>query len=227
MELPNFQIPKLIDIIVKNPIYLIGFLIILVISVIMISLYFSVKPEKRILYLSEAERIGDFLPIKEMTTTSLITKKAKQVLRFFRNTNAYNVNFGKKNMTLWIGKKGTGYTFRPKSTPKGKAIKIGTLWEGLQTIWDEKLCNELKPIYKEPLMKSDIFICVELESGLTPKGLPDMSEKQIYNDADLGMANLIGSRVREALGKEDWVRNGGFIAVGVALTLLCYQMGIL
>lgn len=227
MELLDFKIPNLIDILVKNPIYAIGFLVIILVVVIMISMYRSFKPEKWILYLSESERIGAFLNIREITTRALKTRSGKENLTFFRNTNAYNVARGKKNVTLWLGKRGTAYTMKPHSTPKGKAIKIGSLWEGLQSLWDEKLCNDLKPEYKEPLMKSDFFIAVELEEGLTPKGLPTISEKEVYDEADEGMANLIGRRVRDEIGREDWIRNGGFVAIGCAVTLLLYQLGIL
>lgn len=216
--------PKFIDIIMSNPTLFIGFVCILFIGILLFIFYQNVKPEKRVLYCSEGEKIGEELSVSLLTPRSIKTEGNKRFIRF---SDAINFKVGRKNVTTWWGKRGTAYTFKPATTPKGKAVKIGSIWEAICGIIGEEKADKIEQTIKEQFMTSDVFVTVELERGFTPSGLPQITEEDVYTEANLGMADLIGRRIRESIHKEDWLKYGGFIAMGIASTLLLYQLGII
>ncbi len=208
----------------NQPIVTLGLVAILVAIAILVITLGTMTPKRQVLYLSESERLGEFLPIKRMTPKSLYCTDNK---RFKRRAVAFTVKQGRRTLTLWLAKRGSAYTFKPASTPKGKATKIGTIFEALETIWSKELIDKLENKYRDPLLKSEIFVTVELEAGYTPDGLPALDEAGVHTEANENMADLVGTRIKDALRREDWIRNFGLVGIGVALALAAIQMGIM
>lgn len=209
--------------ITNNPIITVGVIFLVIVLVFGYIFYRSIMPERQILYLSEEERTGDFLTIEDTTPNILHAEGNK---KFIRNTLAYTVKEGMKTITLSLGKRGTAYTFRTASTPRGKAEKIGSLWDGLKSVWNEKEWEAINPELKQKLMNSEIFVTVELESGQTPEGSIKLSEDDIFTEANKRMAQLIGEGIKDSFSAEDWIRNGALIGSGVALLAVAQMMGI-
>lgn len=208
----------------NQPIVTLGLIAILVAIAILVITLGTMTPKKQVLYLSESERLGEFLPIQKMTPESLYCKDNK---RFKRRSVSFTVKQGRRTLTLWLAKRGSAYTFAPASTPKGKAKKIGTIIEALETIWSKELIDKLENKYRDPLMKSEIFVTVELEAGYTPDGLPALGEEGVHTEANENMADLVGTRIKEALRREDWIRNMGLCGIGAAAVLIAQNMGLM
>lgn len=208
----------------NQPIVTIGFVAILLAVVIMVITLGTLTPKKQVLYLSESERLGDFLPIQKTTPKSLHCKGNK---RFIRRAVAFTVKQGRRTLTLWLAKRGSAYTFKPSSTPKGKSVKIGSIYDALETIWSKKLLENLEKEYRDPLLTSNIFVTVELEAGYTPDKLPAISEEGVHTEANENMAELVGTRIKEALIREDWIRNIGLMGIGGVLVFVAQALGLI
>lgn len=216
----------LLDTILKfilNPLFIAAF-----ISLIGITVYFFYKSpvpkNKSILYFSESDRVLQELKIKELTINSLKTADNK---KFIRNSIAYTWDKGGKHIQTWIAKRGTAYTFKPSDTQKGKAQILGTLWNSLEGILGKDLVDQFSQEVKDLLRDSQVFVTVELEGGTKPSSKhPNLDEKDVYSESNQDMAALIGSRVKQQLSKEDWIRNVGLVACGVALTFLAHSLGL-
>lgn len=216
-------ISKMIGSVANNPLITIGLIFLVVIGALGILFYKSIMPENQVLYLSESERIGEFLTIKDSTPN---LHHAEGNKKFIRNTLAYQIKIGMKTITLSLGKRGTAYTFTPASTPKGKAKKIGSLWDGLKSVWNEDEWEKINPELKQKLMNSEVFVTVDLEAGQTPEGLPKLTEDDIFTEANKQMAALIGEGIKASFSAEDWIRNSALIGTGVALLAVAQLMGI-
>lgn len=179
-------------------------------------------PSKEVLYFSEAERLLDILKVIELTAKQI---KCEGNIRFIRRTLAYLCYKMGRPVTTWLGKRGYGYAFKPEDTPPGKAIKVGSIYDGVVNILGEDIVNKMLPEHIKSLKDSIIFVTVELER--TDEKLPAITETDVYNESNINMANLVGERIANALAREDWLRNAGLVAVGIALTLVAQSMGIL
>jgi len=179
----------------------------------------------RILYFSETELIGSELSVKKITPKRLLTKDK----RFFRiaGTRAYNFRIRRKNVLTWLGKVSTAYLFKPATTPEGKAEKIGSFYDGLVTILGESVVKLMKPEHLDKCIRSELFVTVNLGEGYTPEGLPVIDETGMYTEQDREMARMLGKGLKEGFRKEDWIRNGGLIGLGIALTFILQNLGIL
>ena len=178
-----------------------------------------------IYYFSETERLLEHLSIIDMTPKALKTNDNK---KFMRNAPAYTIRSRRGGgETIWLGKRGTAYTFKPKTTPKGKAVKVGSLWDGLTSIISDDLVASIKDEVKNKLIESEIFVTVELESGLTPDDMPSMTEEDVNTEANMGMANLIGLGIRSMIQKEDYIKYAGLVGLGIALAFVLDALGIL
>lgn len=241
-----------IDNILQNPLALVvGFNIIIAIAGIGIIIVKRLKVKHTVLYFSEGERLYEELPVDAISPLSLFS--IKRGMRFIRTGVSYKNRLG--NEVVWLAKRGTGYLFdlvgntitvdvpvlNDDGTPKMDgdsnpvmtteerkvAKKLGTLWEGLTAILGEDLVDDFTDEQKVKLMNPEIILTVELEHGSIPyAGLPKLDENDIKNENSTRMSALIFSGVKEAL-KEDWVRAGGLIGIGVALTLVAQQLGVL
>lgn len=208
----------------NQPIVALGLTAILLSVIIMVITLGTMTPKKQVLYLSESERLGDFLPVTNLTPKSAECRKDNK--RFFRNANAYTVRLGRRILTLWLGKRGTAYTFKPADTPEGKAVKIGSIYDALKTIWSEELLNKLEKNYRDPLLTSEIFVTVDLEKGLTPEGRTPVEEEDVFTESNQNMAGLVGTKVKEALQREDWIRNFGLMGIGGVIVFVCQALGL-
>lgn len=208
----------------NEPIVALGVMALLFALFILFISFRTFQPSQEVLYFSEAERLCEPLIVTELTPKSIRTKGNK---RFFRNAIAFNVKRGRRIVTTWLAKRGTAYTFKPAGTPKGKAKKLGSIYEALESIWSKELLEKLAKEYRDPLMISDIFVTVELEAGFTPTGFTAATEEDVFTEANQNMAELVGSRIKEALRREDWIRNAGLAGIGAAGVLIAQNLGIL
>lgn len=193
--------------------------------VLSFAVYSKYKPENWVFNFSEVERKFRMHKITRLEPRSLHSEKDNK--RFIRNASAWNGVINGKAITLWVSKLATAYCFELEDTPEGKAKKIGTLWDGLKGVLGEDLIEGFKQEIKDKLMKSKVFITVELEKGFQDEDLPKMDETDILDDANKNMANLIGSRIKSILHKEDWIRNVGLMGIGATAILLGQQLGII
>lgn len=241
-----------IDNILQNPLALvIGFNIIIAIAGIGLIVVKRLKIKHIVLYFSEGERLYESLTVDAVTSLSLFC--VKRGLRFIRTGVSYKNRLG--NEVVWLAKRGTGYLFdlkgstitvdvpvlddagkpvlnddgTPQMTTEEKKVakKLGTLWEGLTAILGEDLVEDFSDEQKVKLMNPDILLTVELEGGSAPySGLPKLDEVDIKNENSSRMSNLMFSGIKDALA-EDWLRAGGLVGIGVALTLVAQQLGVL
>jgi len=190
------------------------------------------KLNMRVHYFADVERLVKPLKVKELTPQNVVTDDDKQ---FWRRAKSWLWKDGNKTLVVFLGKVGKGITYRLERNPvkKGKVMleKIGSLYDGLVHCLNVKENNELTsqtftPESLELLKKSEIFVCVDLETD--PSDVPtDFNEETAIQDATKHMANLIGEKIRQSLAREDWIRNVGLIGIGVAITLVAQQMGIM
>lgn len=186
-------------------------------------LYIQIKPTQRVLYFSEEEHRGEEFKVKRVTPAFLYSKKGKDEYRFIRFRDAYAFNIGMKNVSRWLGKKGTAYA---KKLQSGKVGEF-TLWNVMRSVWGDEVCNALVDEQKQKLIESEVMITVDLEEGTTPQGLKDRSEIYIKKESDEEMAKMFGLEVSKEFNKEDWIRTIALIGCGAALTYIAQAMGIL
>lgn len=193
----------------------------------------KVRVKMKIFHFSENERLYDIYNVDAFSPNSLYSNKEKK--RFIRKAPSYKSRVG--NTIMWLAKRGTAYLFRLEDSNKtvinedGEkenkqvAIKIGTLWEGLQAILGAELCEQFETNVKERLMNPEVFITVELESGKTPDGLPDITEDDVYNETAARMSALIFSGIKEAM-KEDYMKIILTLGCGIGLCLVLIRLGV-
>jgi len=186
-------------------------------------LWLQLKPEKKILYLSEDENLGEEMNIKRMTPAHLYSKKKKDLYRFIRFREAYNFTIGLKNVTRWLAKKGTAFTQHLETGDVGPF----TLFDIMKVVWSEETIEALKDEQKQKLIKSEIPITVRLESKKEPEDYEPMSEIYITEEEDAEMARLFGENVRKELHREDWIRTIALVGCGIALAYVAQAMGLL
>lgn len=208
----------------SNPMIQLGLVAITFICVLAYALYKKYKPEFWVLNFDEGGRKIKHYEIWKQEPRSL---KGKENTRFVRNKGTWNWDLNGKTITCCLSKLATAYCFDPEGTPKGKAKRIGSLWDALKGIWGDEECDKLNEELKEPLMQSKIFVTVDIEGGFTPKGLPKMDERDVFDDANQNMAQLIGSTIKHILDKEDWVKNAGLIAMGGLGLVILQTLGVL
>jgi len=229
--------------ILSNPLNLIiGINVIIVIAGIGTMLLKRLRVSTTVYYFSEGERLYEPIRIDVLSPKSLYA--TKRDMRFIRTGTAYKNRIG--NQIIWLAKRGTAYLFRLEQPNLDREIevigedgektsiverkpvakKLGTLWEGLKLILSEELIDQFTTDVKEKLMNPEILLTVELEDGSEPLGLPKMDEKDIYDENSARMSQLIFSGVKEAMS-EDWVRAMGLIAMGVAVTLVAQNLGLM
>ncbi len=219
------SIQKMFSNFFTSPLITMGLVALLFLIIFAYALVSSTRPGKRVYSFSETERLCEVYEVLETFPTILKTEQNK---KFIRNNLAYNMKEGWKNVTMWLGKRGTAYTFTTEKTPEGKAKKIGSLFDGIRSCLPDDYVASIPAEHIESMKKSEIFVTVELEGGSKPDAdSPKISEQDIYSEADMNMANLIGSRIKNVLHREDWIRNFGLIASGIALTYVLNALGIL
>jgi hypothetical protein len=205
-------------------IFLIG--IGIIIGVLYLVLKKGITMPYKVWYFSEDDRIVEQLPVKELDDVYVKTTNG---FEFVRNSLSYTLQQGRRMIQIFLAKRGTAYTFRPRYNKEGEleATIIGNLYEGVKSCLGETLAKEFTDEAKEKLMNSNIFVTVELESGTTPKGLKPRDERGVNTAANKNMANLLSFSIATDLKAEDWIRNVGLIAVGAVIIVLADAIGII
>lgn len=190
------------------------------------------KTNMKVFYFAEVERLVSPLDVKELTPKSVLTKDDK---RFMRRAKSWLWKDKSKTFVVFLGKVGRGLTYRleqNKTDKKGKDIveKIGSLYDGIKSclqIDDDKELTKssITDDAIEKLKTSEIFVCIDLEPET--EGLPNITEESAVSEADKSMMDLVGTKIRQQLRKEDWIRNIGLMALGALAYVISMQLGLL
>ena len=207
----------------KNPLVIMFFVILAGIAGSVLIFWQMLKPEKKILYFSEDENLGEEMNVKRMAPAHLYSKKKKDIYRFIRFREAFNFVIGFKNVTRWLAKKGTAFTQNLETGDVGPF----TLYDIMKVVWSEETIESLKDEQKQKLIKSEIPITVRLESKKHPENYEPITEIYIQQEQDAEMAKLFGENVRKELHREDWIRSGALVGCGIALCYIAQAMGLL
>ena len=208
----------------SNPVFLYVVLGFVILAGFGIFLWFSLKPDKKVLYISEDEGYGEELGITKMTPAHVYTKMKKKVAyRFIRWRSAFIFQVGMKTVTRFLAKKGTAYT---RTLEKGDAGPF-TLYDIMKSVWDEETVNALKDDIKQKLIESKVPIIVSLEPELTPEGQKARSELFLKQEANQEMARVFGENIRREMNAEDWVRTIALIGSGIALGYVAQAIGLI
>jgi len=215
-----------------NPIVIISLFGVVASIIILVVINQNLQRSFEVWYFSESERL---IEIKTVQKKSPKQVKTKDNYRFIRNSVAYTLKRGAKTVVVWLGKRGTAYTYKPeagKEDKDGNPIykRIGTLLNGIENALGEDMIEELKtdnPDIYQKLQVSDVFVTVDLESGITPEGLPAMNEEDVFTEANNDLAGLIGHRIVNALRETDWIEKIALAGSGGLAIVLLQGLGIL
>lgn len=190
------------------------------------------KTKMKMFYFADVERLASPLKVKELTPKRVITDDDKG---FMRRAKSWLWKDGTKTFVFWLGKVGKGLTYRleqNKTDDDGKDIveKIGSLYDGihscLQLKDDEELIkSHIDDEAIEKLKKSEIFVCIDLETGT--EDMPEITEEMAVKESDRNMMDLVGMKIKEHMRKEDWIRNVGLMAIGAFAYVLAVQLGLI
>lgn len=208
---------------ISNPMVVLFIIALIVIAGFGIVLWQMLKPEKKILYFSEDENLGEEMNVKRMAPAHLYSKKKKDKYRFVRFREAFNFVIGFKNVTRWLAKKGTAFTQQLEEGDVGPF----TLYDIMISLWGDDVIESLKDEQKQKLIKSEIPITVRLERKKHPENYEPITEIYIKEEQDAEMAALFGENVRKELHREDWIRSGALVGCGIALCYIAQAMGLL
>lgn len=217
---------------VTNPIVLLSLFGLMASVAVLWAINENLKRAYEIWYFSESERLIEIKPASSLSPKQV---KTKDNYRFIRNSVAYTLKRGAKTVVVWLAKRGTAYTFKPetgKLDKDGNPIykRVGTLLNGLENALGQDMLEELKrdnPDIYQKLQVSDVFVTVDLESGITPDGLPAMNEQDVFNEANNDLASLIGHRIRHAINETDWIEKIAIAGSGGLVIILLQGLGIL
>jgi hypothetical protein len=208
----------------SNTVFMMVVLGFVILAVFGIFLWFSLKPDKKVLYFSEDEGYGQELAIARMTPAHVYTKMNKKVAyRFIRWRAAWIFQVGMKTVTRFLAKKGSAFT---RNLEGGEAGPF-TLYDIMKSVWDEETVDGLKDDIKQKLIESQVPIIVRLEAKLTPEGQTARSELFLKQEANQEMAKVFGENIRREMNAEDWVRTVALIGSGVALGYVAQAIGLI
>ena len=209
----------------SNPVFLYVVLGFVILAGFGIFLWFSLKPDKKVLYFSEDEGYGEELPIIKMTPAHVYTKMKKKVAyRFIRWRSAWIFHVGLKTVTRFLAKKGSAYTRKLEGKEEAGPF---TLYDIMKSVWDEGTVDALKDDIKQKLIESKVPITVRLEAELTPKDQKPTSELFLKVEANQEMARVFGENIRREMNAEDWVRTVALIGSGIALGYVAQAIGLI
>lgn len=208
----------------NSPLIIVIVLMVGVLGIIAFVLYNSLRPQKKVLYISEAEGKGDEMNVNRMTPSFLYSKKKKDPYRFIRYRDAINFEINSRVVTRWLAKKGTAFT---KKLEKGEVGEF-TLYKIMIAVWGQEVIDALKDEQKQKLIESEVMLTVRLEEGLTPDDFKDnITEIQIKAEEDAEQAKSFGQNVRHGMFKEDWIRTAAIFVSGIGACYILQAMGIL
>jgi len=227
-----FGLDKLFPQIFGNNLLIYGLIALIIIVGYFLLRKGETKQNMKMFYFAEVERLVTPLIVKDLTPKSVETTDEK---RFMRRAKSWLWKEKSKSFVIWLGKVGRGITYRletNKKDKKGNTVveKIGSLLDGvrncLQLKDDEVITKDT--FTDENLKKlnlSEIFVCVDLEPET--EDMPEITEEGATTEADNNIMDLIGLKVKEHFSKEDWIRNGGLMAIGIVAWELAHMLGLL
>lgn len=151
-------------------------------AIILLLVYYLSRPRMEVLYFSESDRRLKPIKINKEKPRSLV-HKGSEAMRFFKYRGSWGALAfgGLKKITTFLGKMGTAYTFQTE----GGEVKIGKLYDAVKLVWGEDVCDKLKPEQRDLLQKSEIYVTVDLEKGITPEGFEPITEGDIASEGEL------------------------------------------
>ena len=227
-----FGLDKLFPQLFKNNILIYGLVILIVIVGYFYFKKGETKTDMKMFYFAEVERLVTQLDVSILSPKSVTTKDEK---RFMRRAKSWLWKHKANTFVVWLGKVGKGITYQLEQNKKdaeGKAQveKIGSLLDGIRNclqLKDDALLT--KDNFNDENLKklnlSEIFVCVDLEAQ--SETMPKMTEESATTEADRSMSDLVGLKIKQHLAKEDWIRNGGMMAIGALAYVILQQLGLL
>lgn len=99
--------------------------------------------------------------------------------------------FVKRQITRYIGKEGTAYTW--KMNDVDEFVKVpGGLATALKTIWGNDVYDQIPDEPRQALENTtNLMVTVDLTEGLTPEGFRSISEEDIKREEDRQAANTL------------------------------------
>ena len=191
----------------------------------LVVLYFVFKEQgkmsMKVWYFAPIERLITKLDVNELTPKSV---KTENDFVFMRRAFSWLYKEGARNTVIFLATVGKGITYALEGTPKKKAEKVGTLYDGVESCLGETDIKTLSEVVTNKLKESNIYVGVTLESG---EDLPEISEEGALKEANQNMAELVGKKIKDQMQKEDWIRNAGLIGIGIAATFAAQALGII
>lgn len=167
------------------------------VTVFLYWLYETFRPETHVLLIGEEEKRLDTIKINKETPVTLNSYNKKQPRRFFKLYNGYVESKNGKRVINYLGKRGTAYTWRIKPFPE-EPVKIGSLWDGLNAVWDAKLIEKIPSEAKAALVNSDLYVTVGVDEGLTPPGYTSITEETVISEGASIMAEEFAKAAKTA-----------------------------
>lgn len=124
-----------------------GLIAAVMIGAIVIYIFTKMKPQREVLYLRERDRRAQRLSITEETATSLLCRSRKGITRrFFKWGGSWTLSEAGKMKTLFLGKEGTAYTYKPIQADKDEE---GNPVESTETVTvpEEVQCTECGEVF--------------------------------------------------------------------------------
>jgi hypothetical protein len=211
---------------INSPTFTLGFVFVIMIVLIFVLYRMLNKSLYGVIQLSELDHQGEFLQIIDDKSSSIVHTQKERM--FVRNAGAYTIDWMGRIVRAYLGKLGTAYTFTPATTPKGKASRVGSLYDGVMALpsWKTEEENIKEDMIKE-LKDSKIFVTVDLDIGYTPEGYTQMSETDVKSEANASMMGMVGEGIREEMEKRDWVTILALLGAGGFVVFVAQSLGII
>lgn len=154
---------------------------------ILLGIFLRPMVGNRILKLDPSTHRFHELNIREESAISIECQDYKGMppQKFFKHHPGFTGIVGKimkKNVTLFLGRIGTAYTWRLEHS---KWIKLGGLSDAVKTVWGQAFYDAVPDKQKALLEESEIQVTVGLsEDPLTPEGYKEISEEDIHKEED-------------------------------------------
>lgn len=195
--------------------FMIGFL------VSVLTVRFILVPKNQILYFRERDGRGQELGFEREDALSFRTK-SKPPLRFFKFGRAYEFRKRGRAFTRFLGKEGTGYTWRlvgfdgTKENPTKIDLTFPTLEAAVKKKWGNEFYESVPEERKEQLRDNRLLVTVDLEGGMVPEGYEPINEDIIEETADREMAEIF-AHAAKGMVKKDLLERIAWIGCGVAI----------
>jgi hypothetical protein len=204
------------------------FFLVFILIGILLGIFLRPMVGNRILKLDPSTHRFHELDIREESAISIECqdKKGMPPQKFFKHHPGFTGivgRFMKKNVTLFLGRTGTAYTWRLES---GSWKKLGGLAEAIQTVWGAAFYDSVPDKQKMQLEESEIQVTVGLsEDPLTPEGYKEISEEDIHKEEDRAAARTFWKE-RDAKNKSLYINIILAAGLGFGICAALFLLGI-